>query len=46
MNSGGGGRPGRGPIRPKETRKDYRKADFDGSGHELDGIDPDEEPCE
>jgi hypothetical protein len=42
MNSGGGGRAGRGPIRPTEKRRDYKKADFDG--HQLDGCDPDQEP--
>lgn len=38
------GRPGRGPLRQQETRKDYRKADFDGCDHQLDGCDPDQEP--
>jgi len=39
MNSGGGGRPGRWPVRQQERRRDYRKQ-CDG-GHEWDGIDPD-----
>lgn len=42
MNSGGGGRPGRGPIRTQETRKDHRKTDYED--HRLDGCDPDEVP--
>jgi hypothetical protein len=41
MNSGGGGRPGRGPSCVEERRRDYRRADYDG--HELDGTDPDME---
>jgi hypothetical protein len=41
-NTGGGGRPGRGPIRQMEKRTDYKRPDFDG--HELDGCDPDQGP--
>ena len=40
MNSGGGGRSGRGPVRQKETRKDHRMTDYED--HMLDGVDPDE----
>ena len=43
MNSGGGGRPGRGPVRQRETRKDYRKRNYDGGDHRFDGCDPDSE---
>ena len=43
MNSGGGGRRGRGPLRQTEKRRDYKRAAYDGSDHRYDGTDPDSE---
>ena len=43
MNSGGGGRSGRGPIRIQEQRKDHRNRNHNGSDHRFDGCDPDSE---
>lgn len=40
MNSGGGGRRGRGPLRQTEQ---YRKRNYDGCDHRFDGCDPDSE---
>jgi len=33
----GGGRPGRGPVRQQERRRDYRRTDYEDIG--LDGVD-------
>jgi hypothetical protein len=45
MNSGGGGRAGRGPVRSKETKKPRSKVKTYDQ-HKYDGSDPDMEPME